>query len=440
MKKCNIDQWICETEHIKSLTRASLEKIQLEKLNLLLARKKTLLSSLEELAQLPFTTSEMLSQHPEQFLLTSQANINRVISGATSGTTGPSKRVFYTAKDTSYTTSFFAAGISEMVTANDRVLIDFPFSGAFGLGDLIEKAVISIGAHSIRPCPNRSFKEQCLYIHEQQPDCYIGSCVPLLSLARYYQCHFADWSFPITRALISGDACPSEVVRELEQLLHTKLFPHYGSRECGLGGAITCQAHEGMHLRENHIIAEIIDRDLKPVPDGCWGELVLSTIGLEAMPLIRYRTGDYTRILPTPCPCGSVTRRLDSVSRVNTQPLSLPARPLTRAHTKPLSIPLTQEMLDNQLFSIPKIIDYQASLRNNILFITALLPADLHNPTDGHNPFEKVPLNTLHMPGNIKEMISDRLYYLWPTYDVQITFNYCHSDTLPFYPGKRHLL
>ena len=63
-----------------------------------------------------------------------------------------------------------------------------------------------------------------------------------------------------------------------------------------------------MHLRENHIIAEIIGKDDKPVRKGDYGELVITTIGMEIMPLIRYRTGDRARILQEPCPCGAVSQ------------------------------------------------------------------------------------------------------------------------------------
>ena len=103
---------------------------------------------------------------------------------------------------------------------------------------------------------------------------------------------------------------------------------------------MTCPAFEGMHLRENHIIPEIIDEDGNVLPDGEYGELVLTTIGAEAMPLIRYRTGDYTRILP-PCQCGGVTRRLDTVSRREGK--------------------LSIEELDSALFRIPELVDYRAS-------------------------------------------------------------------------------
>jgi len=72
-----------------------------------------------------------------------------------------------------------------------------------------------------------------------------------------------------------------------------------------------CPAQEGLHLREDHYLAEIIDPDtLEPLPDGEEGELVLTTLTREAMPLLRYRTRDITRILPGPCPCGDQHRRI----------------------------------------------------------------------------------------------------------------------------------
>ena len=88
----------------------------------------------------------------------------------------------------------------------------------------------------------------------------------LLGLCRMYG---AD--FPIQRALVSGDACPKGVMDALEASLGSRLYPHYGSRECGLGGAVTCQAFAGMHLRENHILAEIVDENGNVLPEGAWG-------------------------------------------------------------------------------------------------------------------------------------------------------------------------
>ena len=90
----------------------------------------------------------------------------------------------------------------------------------------------------------------------------------------------------------------------------TVLYMDYGSREMGLGGAVTCPAFAGMHLRENDILAEILDEEGRPLPPGEWGELVITTLEAEAMPLIRYRTKDLTSIDHSTCECGRTLPRI----------------------------------------------------------------------------------------------------------------------------------
>jgi phenylacetate-coenzyme A ligase PaaK-like adenylate-forming protein len=176
--------------------------------------------------------------------------------------------------------------------------------------------------------------------------------------------------------------------------LGSKLYPHYGSRECGLGGAVTCPAFEGMHLRENHIIPEIIDKQGNVLPDGEYGELVITTIGAEAMPLIRYRTGDYTRILP-PCKCGSLTRRLDRVSRREGE--------------------LSMETLDSRLFHIPELVDYLASF-----------DGILH-------------LHCLCKHSDVKEQLAAAVKQAYPGLEAEITSNVVLSAHRPLYLGKRYI-
>ena len=344
MNRTKLENWICEIEALPELTREGLEALQLKRLNDTLARLRERggfykdypekLGNLSDLQKLPFTTAADLSAQPGKFLLTSQSEVSRVISGATSGTTGPAKRVFYTEADTEHTIGFFTAGISEMLRPGEKCLIAFPFTGPFGLGDLIAQAVERLDAIPIRAGFGQTWEELCGLVRETQPQTYIGFPVTLLGLARMY-----GREFPIQRALVSGDACPEGVMAELEKLLGSRLYPHYGSRECGLGGAVTCPAFAGMHLRENHIIPEIIDEKGHVLPDGAYGELVITTIGADAMPLIRYRTGDYTRILP-PCKCGGVTKRIDAVSRREGE--------------------ISIQRLDSALFAVPELVDYRA--------------------------------------------------------------------------------
>ena len=319
MTRSRIDDMIKRQEGLTEVSRQTLDRLQLEKLNRLLAREKERggfyaglperLESLAELAALPFTTDEDLAREGGRMLLVSQGEVQRVLSDATSGTTGSAKRVFYTEFDCEHTVELFMAGIGEFVFPGGATMICMPFSGPFGLGELIAEAVSRLGARPVRVGVGRSYGELRRILSDERPDTYIGMPAELLGMLRV--CGRGS----LERALISGDACPASVIAGCEKILGTKLFPHYGSREMGLGGAICCPAHEGMHLRENHVIAEIVDEAGRVLPKGEPGELVITTIGMEAQPLIRYRTGDLTRILPDPCPCGSETIRLDYLHR-----------------------------------------------------------------------------------------------------------------------------
>ena len=101
---------------------------------------------------------------------------------------------------------------------------------------------------------------------------------------------------------------------------------------------------------------EIIDEKGNVLPDGEWGELVITTIGMEAQPLIRYRTGDCTRIIPGRCICGSEVKRLDFVKRI--------------------SQPGTIREMDDVLFQIPDLVDYSVRITEDKKEITALLTSD----------------------------------------------------------------
>ena len=173
------------------------------------------------------------------------------------------------------------------------------------------------------------------------------------------------------------------------------LFPHYGSREMALAGAITCPAHEGMHLRENHILAEIVDDAGNVLPDGEEGELVITTLDMEAMPLLRYRTGDRTRFLSGSCPCGGVTRRLDRVSRMAKDAFWM-------------------EELDDLLFPVKTLVDYRAAWDRDGLFLAARI-------LEGHGA----------------EELEERIGWKYPGLSLQLEVSPCRLEEFPCYKGKR---
>ena len=113
--------------------------------------------------------------------------------------------------------------------------------------------------------------------------------------------------------IIGAEPHSEEQRRRIEDMLGVKAYNSFGMSEmCGPGVAFECQEQNGLHIWEDYYIVEIIDPDtLEPVPEGEVGVLVLTTINREAMPLLRYRTRDLTRILPGECPCGRHHKRLD---------------------------------------------------------------------------------------------------------------------------------
>lgn len=360
MKRTNLDGWIRRQEGAQSLGREQIEEIQLRKLNILLKREKERggfygslpdrLDTLEDLRRLPFTTEKDLIREGHRMVLTSQSGIERVRSQETSGTAGKAKRVYYSAKDNERTVSFFAAGLSELVFPGEKVMVCMPFSGNRGLGELIAEAVGRLKGIPLAAGTGRNYGELLDILDVERPQVFVGMPVPLLSLLRLRP------ENSLERALVSADICPDTVKKEIEARLGTRLYPHYGSREIGLGGAVTCPAFEGMHLRENDLIAEIVDEEGRVLPRGEWGELVLTSIEADAMPLIRYRTGDITRILPEPCPCGSAVIRLDRVRRRSRCP--------------------AMEKLDDRMFQYEEVVDYRMRMEGDTLYAEGYLRKD----------------------------------------------------------------
>jgi phenylacetate-CoA ligase len=145
---------------------------------------------------------------------------------------------------------------------------------------------------------------------------------------------------------------PSALVDELKRTWGCAVFGHYGTTEMGLGGGVECEAFSGYHLREADLLFEIVDpASGRALPKGQTGEIVFTTLTRGAMPLVRYRTGDLSRFVPEPCPCGTVLPRLAKVRGKIDDMVAL-------GNGAWLGI----ADLDEVLFSMPEIVNYAASL------------------------------------------------------------------------------
>lgn len=151
--------------------------------------------------------------------------------------------------------------------------------------------------------------------------------------------------------LLSTDYVPEVLIRELTDRYGCKVFTHYGMTESGYGGGVECEALNGYHMREADLYFEIINPETgRVVPDGEWGEAVFTTLTRQAMPLIRYRTGDFASFSPVPCPCGTFLKTMKRVKGRLENKIGV------RDHWIYLSD------LDEIVLSFPEVTDYTARL------------------------------------------------------------------------------
>ncbi len=271
------------------------------------------IDSLADVTALPFTTAEDLREHGAEMLCVSQSQISRVVTLNTSGTLGEPKRLWFTAEDQMLTMDFFRIGMSDLVGKGDKVLILLPGERPGSVGDLLARALAGMGVGAIVHGIVQDLDEALRAAHDEKVDSIVGIPVQVLALARYSILSGQN-PLNVKSVLLSTDFAAKSLVREVERIWKCRVFDHYGMTEMGLGGGVECTAHAGYHLREADLYFEIIDPDTgKPVPDGHEGEIVFSTLTRRGMPLIRYRTGDFSRFLPELCSCGSVLKRLDKI-------------------------------------------------------------------------------------------------------------------------------
>lgn len=310
----------------------------------------TAATGFEFLETLPFTTAEDLARDPLQFLCVSHSEVARVVTLRSSGTRGQPKRLFFDPADLELTVDFFQHGMSSLVQPGQRVLILMPGGQPGSIGDLLVAGLARLGAQGIVHGPVRNPEAAIDAIAEHRPQCVVGIPVQVLSLVRRSK---GARTAPagLQSVLLSTDYVPEAIVAAIQQAWGCSVFQHYGMTEMGYGGGVECDAHDGYHLRDADLLVEIVDPATgRTMPDGVSGEVVVTTLTRRAMPLIRYRTGDLARFLPDYCPCGSCLRRLGKVTGRRSNSAVLGATRLCLA------------ALDEALFAIPDVLDFQAEL------------------------------------------------------------------------------
>lgn len=328
---------------IRQITRADIDRYQLFKLRKILSyayEKSTFyrklfdrsglraddISSLDDLTRVPFTNPADIAQHPYHFACVSLGDIAHITTFTSSGTIGPQKRVFFTDGDLETMTSFMAAGMGTVAAEGDVVMIMLPSSRPNDQADLLAKGVRKMGGLPVISGVTRGPEEQLKLIDEYHP-AVLFAYLPFLYRITQETRHKHDLKGKGVKVLFVTAEHLSDSMREqLQTAWNCEVHMHYGLTEMGLGVSVDCSAHDGFHFNEADLLGEVVDVDTGAVVDnGEEGELVFTTLSREAMPLIRYRTHDISRLTRAPCECGAstlkkiacVTRRRESTVKIS---------------------------------------------------------------------------------------------------------------------------
>nr|WP_211922276.1 phenylacetate--CoA ligase [Desulfolutivibrio sulfodismutans] len=270
---------------------------------------------LDDVRRLPFTTKKDLREaYPDGLLAMPHADMVRM--HVSSGTTGAPTVIYHTKNDLDWWASLMARCMHMVGIRPTDVFQNMSGYGLFTGGLGIHYGAERLGCLTI-PAGAGNTKRQIKLITDFN--------VTAVHIIPSYALHLANVlrdmgvdpaSLPIRFALVGAEPYTEAARRRLEEMFDMKVYNSYGLSEMnGPGVAFECTEQHGMHLWEDAYIAEIVDPETgEPVPEGELGELVMTTLGREGMPVIRYRTRDLTRFLPGPCPCGRVHRRIDRIA------------------------------------------------------------------------------------------------------------------------------
>jgi phenylacetate-CoA ligase len=307
----------------------------------------------EDLSRFPLTDPMHIAEEPYRFLCLSRAEIARVHTFVTSGTTGPQKKVFWTQSDLDRITSFMSAGIGTVANSADVVQIFLPDGRPNSQADLLYQGVNKLGATPVLSEPAFSAREHLALIEKFHSTILFGYTGLLFRLSKELQTNYDLRSKGVKILFLAAEYLPDSRRRELQSIWNCGVRTHYGLTEMGLGVAVECEAGDGYHFNEADLLLEIIDpRTGQPIEDGQEGELVFTTLNREAMPLVRYRTHDISRLIVEPCACGAssllkigpVKKRLDCIVTLAGGDEIYPS------------------LFDDVLYAIPGLIDYQLEI------------------------------------------------------------------------------
>ena len=313
----------------ETLSRGEIEALQLERLKKTVEHcmnsafykrrfdemglKPSDIKSLEDLKKIPFTTKQDL-RDTYPFGIASVPLSQCVRLHSSSGTTGNPTVILHTQRDLEQWANAVARCLWMVGCRPDDIFQNTSGYGMFTGGLGFQYGAEKLGMLTVPAAAGNTLRQLKFFTDFGTT---VVHAIPSYA-ARIFEVMQEQGIDPrrdtkLRTLVIGAEPHSEDTRRRIEDMLGVKAYNSFGMSEmCGPGVAFECPEQNGMHIWEDYYIVEIVDPEtLEPVPEGEIGELVLTTINREAMPLLRYRTRDLTRIIPGECPCGRHHKRLD---------------------------------------------------------------------------------------------------------------------------------
>jgi len=317
------------------------------------------LRSIEDLAAFPFTTPEHLRADAHRLLCISLSGVKRTFTLQTGGTTGTPKKVFFSQGDLDRITDYMGAAMKSVavsggITGNGfKVYTILPNGKPESQQKMLARGVGKVGGMPIAGSLALTSEEQATHVATSRPHILFGPTLRVYRITQEAK-HSRDLGgLGIGILFVTSAYLPPAMRSRLEELWRAQVFAHWGMTEMGWAGGIECEAHSGFHFNEMDFFLELVDPETgRPSSGHEEGELVLTTLNREAMPLIRYRTGDLATLTTGDCACGArslrrigrVIKKRDSVVEIGEGDRIDPA------------------MLDDVIYRLPDVTSYQSVL------------------------------------------------------------------------------
>lgn len=282
------------------------------------------LHSLADIAKLPFTFPADLAGTSYSLLCTSQGEVEKPVTFYSSGSTGTKKRIFFSMTDIQKILDFLPRGMNTVIGRDEaRVLVFLQNSQGRGIGSILAQSLNAFGMQGWTADLQDSTDDILCATVEHKINVWFGDAITIYRATRVLEKQADLRSLGMQCIFITMSNIPQSMIDYLHSAWGCRVSTHYGLTESGWGLAVDCDVCPGYHYDELDHIVEVVDPETGgPVPEGQEGEVVLTNISRDCMPLIRYRTGDIATLTRSVCgshlmTLGHIRRRKEGATEYN---------------------------------------------------------------------------------------------------------------------------